>query len=632
MKLTITLKFLLLATLILSFFKSTAQSRSCIYPNGNYNPPQYITHCKSSSTASFNQDWLDRISALGGMSQAGIKSSTRKRSVFVNESINGKGGFSVLLQNGANYTPDAAEVGSTFAIDEDGDCIYEREDALLTKLQFNLFDEIILYNVSSILTQGDELLVSGQGSQTPFSNNLNVTQKAEWHLARFLNKAHNMGFEVAAVVPEGAALEYDKFYNFHIEYADKRSNIDEFFADISEAFLQRYIDLWINDPSNVTYKGYGEDTLFLPLDSDGRISDIDKYVVDLYNFAVFQHRINNGYIQSENSTEDDPCSFVLPENCNVGFDAHFAEIEWWDNTSGTTAQSDYLKLEGVMQASYNYRTSGLFDCYPSLYVAQGQVDLPDTWTNWTNMTPQQRADEIDLYADRIYIYAYQRVPCDCYWGQSNATTNDGDENDWFNKANYYSSNTISTEIYPVFNAKFYESTIYNSNEPMYYGDGNFGCNGNSSQCDYCYNRVGDALRTLPSNADPIKLGYVENVWQEQYDFDPATTSPSVPNSIGGYAWFKSTVLDGAGVINSTKSDINRINNKAYLYPNPSTGIFTIIASDNLERVEVYDLSGRLVLYKTQLSTRSIQIEQQGTYIVRLYTSDEVLIQKVLVTK
>ena len=42
--------------------------------------------------------------------------------------------------------------------------------------------------------------------------------------------------------------------------------------------------------------------------------------------------------------------------------------------------------------------------------------------------------------------------------------------------------------------------------------------------------------------------------------------------------------------------------------------------------------GRVVLDKTQLSTRSIQIEQPGTYIVRLYTSDEVLIQKVLVTK
>ena len=199
-------------------------------------------------------------------------------------------------------------------------------------------------------------------------------------------------------------------------------------------------------------------SFFLPLDSDGRISDIDKYVVDLYNFAVFQHRINNGYIQSENSTEDDPCSFVLPENCNVGFDAHFAEIEWWDDTLSANAESDFLKLLGVMQASYNYRTSGLFDCYPSLYVAQGQVDLPDSWTNWTSITSQQRADTIDHYADRIYIYAYQRVPCDCYWGQSNATTNDGDENDWFNKANYYSSNTISTEIYPVFNAKFYDST------------------------------------------------------------------------------------------------------------------------------------------------------------------------------
>ncbi len=79
---------------------------------------------------------------------------------------------------------------------------------------------------------------------------------------------------------------------------------------------------------------------------------------------------------------------------------------------------------------------------------------------------------------------------------------------------------------------------------------------------------------------------------------------------------------------STKSKGFQVN----IYPNPTTGSIQIESETAIEKVEVYDLSGRVVLDKTQLSTRSIQIEQPGTYIVRLYTSDEVLIQKVLVTK
>ena len=572
--------YLKLSTLITLFFLNNAliaqSPLSCDNPSGNYNNPyDGISPCKSSSTSGFVDTFEDRIIANGGLSSAGVKAAGKIRSILVNQSINKIGGFAWLTNSQGNQAyADPDVVGSTFAIDEDGDCVYEREDELLDIILFNQFDEIILYNVPAILEKGSKYLIPHAGSY--YDNQIQVNQKAEWHLARFIEKCHSKGLDIHAVVPGN--IDYSEFYNFHDEYTKRDDEpFDKWLDTISKEFLSRYQDVWLYSPEDVTYLEYGQDTLFLPLDSDGKISDVDKYIVDLYNFNVFQFRLNNGYITQNNQDIPVDCSFQLSENCNSGFDGHIAEIEWWDY-SGVNPDTDFGKLLGVLNASNNYAQSGLVSCYPEIYTFQDRLDRPTTWTG-SSYTAQQRANLIDGLVDRVYLYAYQRVPCDCYWGTSNDNTPNSDEKDFFVKVGYFSNNNIPTEIYPVFNGKFYDASTVSGSVPDHYADGSYGCTGftNNDDCDYCYNRAGDAMRSLPTSASIIKLGYVENIFQEQYNFDPNNYSPNVstPNSIPGYAWLKSSVLLYGGVINSI-DEVGDEDNLITVYPNPSSGEFEII--------------------------------------------------------
>lgn len=166
-------------------------------------------------------DWGDRIADYANQPMVGAKQ--KFRSVFVNENINGRGGFAnpkdAATQNNIHFDPNA--VGSTFAIDVDGDAIYEREDALLQKLVDLDFDEIALYNVSKILKKGTltvtSLDVNNSITNQPYDNMMGETQPADWHLARFVSKAKNdYGLRVLAVVPSNKAhTDYeDEFYSF----------------------------------------------------------------------------------------------------------------------------------------------------------------------------------------------------------------------------------------------------------------------------------------------------------------------------------------------------------------------------------------------------------------------------------
>ena len=56
------------------------------------------------------------------------------------------------------------------------------------------------------------------------------------------------------------------------------------------------------------------------------------------------------------------------------------------------------------------------------------------------------------------------------------------------------------------------------------------------------------------------------------------------------------------------------NKKLFVYPNPSTGIFTISAAAN---IEVYNIVGELILFENNATSIDITAAPKGMYFVKL---------------
>ena len=180
--------------------------------------------CRTSPNGLLNSDAWDVMLLIptvtsANYAPAGVKdvfNQGRKRSVFVNGMVNGFGGFAVIDElngGGTQYSTNPNKPGASFAIDGNGNCQYEQENDLLNWCTTNLVDEINLYNVSRILSHGNDILVNanfidfptGNNVQEPssnsISNNLQETETVEWHLARFIYTTKQLGIDVNAILP-----------------------------------------------------------------------------------------------------------------------------------------------------------------------------------------------------------------------------------------------------------------------------------------------------------------------------------------------------------------------------------------------------------------------------------------------
>lgn len=461
-----------------------------------------------------------------------------------------------------------------------------------------------------------------------FTNTMGEIKPIEWHLSRFIYKAKTeYDLDVVGVVASNITnIDYqNRFYKFHLDFT--RNSYEYYLSlleDYTTDFVDHYISQYTLEPWNIKYLDYGEDTLFLPVDDDGRISDIDKAIVDIYNAYVFQLRLENGYIHygGIDGTEDDPdaCNSLPTENsCLKGFNAHMFEWEWWDSdASQVDAQLDLL--EGLVTFAKTLEQN-VSTCNLGMYVCQDRFDR----TNWptNNYTAQQRADKIDAIADRVYLYSYHNNPCDCYNGLAASTNNEK----FSTKVDLLANNNIGanngqTVVVPVFNGKYRDLNKFNAPRPQDYGDGNDGCGGDDSNCDYCANYSGNALNSLASNGYNKFMGYVENVFQDQYDLDASTTSTS-DNIIYGYCWFKSRLLiDNEFLSNVPVVDRNYSKN-AILFPNPSVnGHFELRSSKEIDKILIYTLSGQLVLEKNIKSLNTqLELTAKGVYVLQVYYTD-----------
>lgn len=102
-----------------------------------------------------------------------------------------------------------------------------------------------------------------------------------------------------------------------------------------------------------------------------------------------------------------------------------------------------------------------------------------------------------------------------------------------------------------------------------------------------------------------------------------------PNGVDGAAIVEVTVTNlsdeddvavGTYYFNQALSTPERITNALKIYPNPVVSEFFIEGADDVQRVEIYDISGRLVKEVQSFGQGSINVDDlgNGNYIVRMW--------------
>jgi hypothetical protein len=90
------------------------------------------------------------------------------------------------------------------------------------------------------------------------------------------------------------------------------------------------------------------------------------------------------------------------------------------------------------------------------------------------------------------------------------------------------------------------------------------------------------------------------------------------------------------VINGVLSAENFEANQIAVYPNPSNGIFNIAFGNlNPNKIEVYDISGKLILQKNQLEVSNNQTNidlsntSDGVYFVKISTENNTITKRII---
>ncbi|HNK26563.1 MAG TPA: family 16 glycosylhydrolase [Cyclobacteriaceae bacterium] len=101
------------------------------------------------------------------------------------------------------------------------------------------------------------------------------------------------------------------------------------------------------------------------------------------------------------------------------------------------------------------------------------------------------------------------------------------------------------------------------------------------------------------------------------------------NSAGESA--QSAAVEAIAVVTATENELASVT----IFPNPSRGKFTIATPDQrIERVDFYDLQGRVMHFKTDISDQAITVSIdgaiKGTYFLRLLSKNNSKVYKVLI--
>ncbi len=74
------------------------------------------------------------------------------------------------------------------------------------------------------------------------------------------------------------------------------------------------------------------------------------------------------------------------------------------------------------------------------------------------------------------------------------------------------------------------------------------------------------------------------------------------------------------------SDFNK--NNIQVYPNPSSDFINIKNLDNIQKIRLYDVSGKMVL-ETQFNEIDIRKLPAGQYILNVHSGSEIISKKII---
>ncbi len=121
------------------------------------------------------------------------------------------------------------------------------------------------------------------------------------------------------------------------------------------------------------------------------------------------------------------------------------------------------------------------------------------------------------------------------------------------------------------------------------------------------------------------------------DIEPGTYTISVThkNNLEEDEQDFSLVINGISEGSLSTEDVNELDGKIKIYPNPSKGLVTIKAIDlniSIEKVEVYDVKGSIVLKsKTYTSKEDVlRLPNSGIYFVKIFSKSKIFHQKIIV--
>ena len=94
----------------------------------------------------------------------------------------------------------------------------------------------------------------------------------------------------------------------------------------------------------------------------------------------------------------------------------------------------------------------------------------------------------------------------------------------------------------------------------------------------------------------------------------------------------SMVIDYVKVYQNTTASIDDVfANKFSVYPNPSSGIINIRTDETVDKTQLYNTLGQLIINKNS-NTKQLNINsvKPGIYLLKIYSNNNVVTKKVIV--
>lgn len=95
-------------------------------------------------------------------------------------------------------------------------------------------------------------------------------------------------------------------------------------------------------------------------------------------------------------------------------------------------------------------------------------------------------------------------------------------------------------------------------------------------------------------------------------------------------------LDGLEITGTSTVSVQELepeNSMLTVYPNPSNGVFSLIIEENVENIEISDLTGKIVKSMSNITQSQMEIDlstqSKGVYIIKAISSTNVSTDRII---